>query len=229
MGSGTNAIADIGFTISEDGRTATSVRAVDPWGGAGPAAWFDLEVDPDRAPGTVLGDGTFRIVQGENPRAEGSVVVTVDGTDLRITEHPADTTVFVHEPTVLRVAAQGTGAMTVDWQWRSGPDGDWQAWDDDPEATQPRWSVEVQLEDVSQDGRQYRAVVRDAWGATVESDPATLSVWRIRPLHLTLTAHVTLISAESRPAGDPGPGTDPAVAIPSRRDAPRAGRPRPVR
>lgn len=185
------------FTISPDGRTMTTRDPeIDdfPWGGGLRLATFTLQVDPDVAPGTVLDGGEFRVVQGGVLRARGAVTVTVPGTAPRVTEHPTDAAVFLGEPVPLRVAAEGTEPFTVDWQWRTGPDGAWQPWDGGTDADQPHWAVEVTLDDLAHDGRQYRAVVRNAWGSDA-SEPATVSVRQVRRAQLSITPQAVLVDA----------------------------------
>ena len=87
---------------------------------------------------------------------------------IRIIAHPQSVTLTVNAYATFSVEAVGSGVLSYSWQYKTATS-DWKA------LSSAKANLTVQAKE-SRDGWQYRAVVSDAAGNEVISDPATLTV-----------------------------------------------------
>lgn len=95
---------------------------------------------------------------------------------LCIVEHPVSLTVIEGEEAVFSVGASGGGKPYV-YQWQRMTEAG--QWKDIPGANQEEYSIEKSL--IKQDGLTVRCVIKDQFGDSVTSDPATLTVLALPP------------------------------------------------
>lgn len=119
-----------------------------------------------------------------------SDIATINvGTAPSITAEPADVTVADGESAVLSVSAAGTDDLSVQWQWRTGPDADWSPAGEESATT---WELTTSALPV-RDFLEYRAVVTNPWGSAT-SRAARVTVEGVAPTITTQPADVTVVA-----------------------------------
>ncbi|MGR0321070.1 carboxypeptidase regulatory-like domain-containing protein, partial [Agromyces sp. ZXT2-3] len=133
--------------------------------------WYDGKASLDAADLVTTATGAVAdIALTADPLADGETSLEPEQTlttEFAVTLHPHDTEATDGDWVELRAAASGTPVPTVEWQQRA-PGGDWES----AGATGVRFSFTAEP---ALDGYEYRALFAQD-GATLESDPATLTV-----------------------------------------------------
>ena len=105
---------------------------------------------------------------GNTAESDGAMLTVAE--ELKITAQPEDVTVTAGEKATFKVTASGVG-LKYQWQWKSGK----REW---ANTTMTGYNTDT-LTFTAQDahnGRQYRCVIMDASGNTVESEGGLLTV-----------------------------------------------------
>lgn len=179
-----------GLVVSEDGLSATSEDGIVGWWGAGGGtAWVTLHVDEAHDPGSVLGGGRARVVDGGTVVAQGAVSVTVLGVP-EITLQPVGTAVL--EPAAAQFSAEATGYPAPTVRWRTSTDGG-TTWEIVEGATDT--TLDTGATDRSMTGTLFQAVFSNEADEWVETDAGTLRVLHDVTATLRVTPRVQMVDA----------------------------------
>ena len=137
-------------------------------------SWSDVEgatTDSYTIPATTpeMNGTQYRcVVTGLGGKAESKPVTLTVNRKTVITGHPKDLAVTEEEPAAFQVSATGTN-LTYQWQQNNGEN-----WTDVADATADSYTIPATTPEMN--GTRYRCVVTGL-GGTVESEPATLTVY----------------------------------------------------